>query len=301
MPAEIPDGAVVVARSIVNSSLWTMRPADRVVAITCITLCNRKPRKWFDGHKDVLIERGQFVRSREKLVEACKLPLQVVRTSIEHLERTDFLTRKSTRDYTLYTVPKYDHYQDLTKYSDSAVENLTQDSTRAQPQTTTTEETTPSIRTLKRGRPDGGTVGGVVVVQPGVWPDPLLAKPNFRIATTLLEGIQMKRSVASTLAMSRPLGLVLRVVQQARLQRNPGGWAKIALENDWWLPEATGDELREIIQLVTREVESANASLLTATGMVSQKLPRMPGESERDWLKRNMENLKSKPAKSRAR
>src|SRR5262249_5830761 len=123
MSAEIPDGAVLVARAILNSSLWTMRPQDRVVALTCIVLCNRRRKKWFDGVEDIVIERGQFVRSRKKIVEACNLPVQIVRTSLDHLEETDFLTRKLTRGYTLYTIPKYDHYQDVTKYSDSLFNN----------------------------------------------------------------------------------------------------------------------------------------------------------------------------------
>jgi len=134
--AEIPDGAVIVARAIVNSSLWRMRPEDRVVAVTCLAIANKKPKKWFDGEKQIRIERGQFVRSRNQMAQECGMPIQVVRTSIDHLEETGFLTRKLTKAYTLYTLPKYHHYQDLTKYSDYGVRKLTQDLTRLQPSKT---------------------------------------------------------------------------------------------------------------------------------------------------------------------
>jgi hypothetical protein len=121
MPAEIPDGAVIVARAIMNSSLWTMRAEDCKVAITCLVLANWKDRKWFDGQKEIMIRRGQFVRSREDFAKACGLSLQRTRTSVKHLENTGFLTRFSTKYYTVFTIPKYQHYQDLTKYSDSVM------------------------------------------------------------------------------------------------------------------------------------------------------------------------------------
>lgn len=126
MAAEIPEGAVVVARAILNSSLWTMRVQDRVVAMTCIALCNFKDRDWFDGQEWVTIKRGQFVRSRKNLATACNVSVQTLRTSLKRLEKErsggeiPFLTRKVTRRYTLYTLPKYEFYQDLKHYSDSA-------------------------------------------------------------------------------------------------------------------------------------------------------------------------------------
>ncbi len=119
MPAEIPDGAVIVARAIVNSSLWTMRPEDRVLAITCICKANWKPGRFFDGEKSTDIRRGQFVTSLKKLAKESGLSLKQTRTGLKHLEKCGFLARKSTHAWTLITIPKYDFYQDLNKYSDS--------------------------------------------------------------------------------------------------------------------------------------------------------------------------------------
>ena len=142
MGAEIPDGAVVVARAILNSSLWTMRIEDRVVALTCIAIANFRDAEWWDGNQKITIKRGQFVRSWQELAKACNLPLQVVRTSIKNLENNrdnqgvPFLTRKSTQRYTLYTMPKYDFYQDLRNYSDSV--NTTSNLTRQNSPSNTT-------------------------------------------------------------------------------------------------------------------------------------------------------------------
>lgn len=119
MPAEIPDGAVIVARAILNSSLWDMRPEDRVVAVTCIALCNYQAKDAWVGNSLAHLERGQFVRSWQKLARACNLSVKRTRTSIARLEKSEFLTRKRAGRYSVYTLPKYDFYQDLTNYSDS--------------------------------------------------------------------------------------------------------------------------------------------------------------------------------------
>lgn len=121
MPAEIPDGAVLVARALLNSSLWTMRPEDCKLALTCICLANWRPRKWWTGSAEIQIQRGQFVASWDRLSIASQLTVRTVRTSTQNLERVGFLTRSRTARFSVFTIPKYDHYQDLTKYSDSIV------------------------------------------------------------------------------------------------------------------------------------------------------------------------------------
>jgi hypothetical protein len=117
--AEIPDGAFLVARAIFNSSLWTMPDTDRILAITCIGIANWRPRKiWIDG-KEVEIKRGQFLRSLEQLREASRLSMKNVRTSLNHLISAQFMAREAAGVSFIYTVCKYDTYQDLTKYADS--------------------------------------------------------------------------------------------------------------------------------------------------------------------------------------
>lgn len=291
MPAEIPDGAVIVARAILNSSLWTMRIEDRIVALTCIMLCNRRRKKWFDGSRDIMIERGQFVRSREKLAEACNLPLQVVRTSLDHLKTSDFLTRTSTRDYTLYTLPKYHHYQDLTKYSDIVGENLTQELTRSQPQTTTPDTSPVPSEPSRRSR--GGTNGSAVVVVSDSWADPILSRPSFHFSLKLLEEVKMAKSVASAFASQKPVGLILRVVQQAKLQRQPGGWARIALESEWSLPEVDKDTLGKAIFSLKLNSEKSGSSRSRGSSVdsIRERFPRKSGESDDQWFRRASQAL----------
>lgn len=292
MSAEIPDGAVLVARGILNSSLWTMRPEDRIVAMTCIMLCNRRRKKWFDGDEDVTIERGQFVRSREKLAEACHLPLQVVRTSLDHLESSDFLTRRSTRWWTMYTLPKYQHYQDLTKYSD-IVDAKT--NPVANPSLTTNNNNKPyppsKSKTDRTDRKTLGREGFVVVVDQKTWADPVLSKPSYRLSLKLLDEIKMARGVANTFAIQKPVGFVLRVVSQAKFQRSPAGWARIAFENDWSLPEAPAEDVEKTIAIIKDALEYATSLTTRNADTIKEKFPKKPGETDDQWFKRASHEL----------
>ena len=147
MGAEIPDGAVIVARAVVNSSLWSMRPEDCKLAITCICMANWMDKKWFDGRQQITIARGQFVSSFKSLSKASQLSLQTVRTSVLHLKNSEFLTLKVTQRYTLFTLPKYEHYQDLTKYYNTDSNTRL---TRAQHEPNTNQR---RVRRERRGEP----------------------------------------------------------------------------------------------------------------------------------------------------
>lgn len=341
MSAEIPDGAVIVARAILNSSLWKMRPEDRVVAMTCLALCNKRPRKWFDGLQQITIDRGQFVRSREQMAKACEMSVQIVRTSIEHLEECEFLTRSLTRAYTLYTIPKYEHYQDLTKYSDSGVRKPTQDPTRSQPGKSAKSNPV-SGRPSERNHIDDQRVAGVLTncgeiptrenkktnhkqqQQAIKSPSESAAKPDRNgpkmadsavvvpekmglqalekiytgISSKLLESVEMAKSVAAGLASQKTVGQVLRAVQQARRQKKPGGWARMALEGDWTLPDPEGPELVEtlgLLKLAEEKRENFFRSELAKDGVSK----RLPGEDEGTWFRRVSDELKRRKESGR--
>lgn len=292
MAAEIPDGAVLVARAIVNSSLWTMRPEDCKVAITCISLSNSKPRKWFDGEKDIIIPRGSFVRSWGNFVKSCALPLQVVRTSVQHLVSTDFLTRYSTRGYTVFTLPKYEHYQDLTKYSDSVMSKTNMVSN--------TPLTTNNNNTEKNGPESLKTKttedGKIVVVVPEKSREGTLEKVAHQISMALLESVKMAPKVAGGLASQNTVGQVLRAVQQARLQKKPGGWARMALEGGWTLPPASDPELSEVAGRMEAWLDQQKKAFAPKNGHGGKMTitARLSGESEAEWFRRVNDDLRKR-------
>jgi len=137
------------------------------------------------------------------------------------------------------------------------------------------------------GTPEGDGRGVAVVVKTGRGdPDPILEKISFRISSELLTSIGVSDSCANSLAAAKPVGQILRAVQHARTQKRPGGWARMALESDWALPQASGDELREIIEKVKRDVDKANAYFVKKAPTGAKLPERRPGEDERAWMRR---------------
>lgn len=118
MAAEIPNGYVFVARDILKSPLWKRRAEDRVVALTSIVLANYQPAVWHNPrfNNDEELARGQFIRSFDSLAEQAGLSVKTVRTSVRRLEDLKFLTRKAKSYYSVFTIPKYDRYQDRDRY-----------------------------------------------------------------------------------------------------------------------------------------------------------------------------------------
>jgi hypothetical protein len=147
-----------------------------------------------------------------------------------------------------------------------------------------------SPSSLNGGTPEGTASGGVVVQSGGQRKtDPYLDKISFRISMRLLEEIKMSKAVATNFATGWTVGQVLAVVQQARLQKNPGGWAKSAFEKGWEIPDPSGKELDELIEILKGDVERLNVHFMTGGVLknASIKIPaREPGEDERDWVRR---------------
>lgn len=81
------------------------------VFIHCLLRANHEDGQWHG--KD--IKRGQFISSYGKIAQELKLGVQNVRTSINKLKLTGELTSKGTNKYTVFTVLKYDEYQETNK------------------------------------------------------------------------------------------------------------------------------------------------------------------------------------------
>lgn len=79
------------------------------VWITILLLANWQEREW----QGVVIPRGSFPTSYEKLAVASGLSVKQVRRAINNLEKTGEITRKTTNKYQIITVEKYDFYQNM--------------------------------------------------------------------------------------------------------------------------------------------------------------------------------------------
>jgi len=109
-------GFFFVSRLITNSSLWTMPPYCRVLAMTCLCLANWEAKKWFDGKAEVLIPRGSFVTSLSHLSEHARLSHSLIIKALKHLSATGFIKRRSTANWTLIEVVNYNVYQNPQNY-----------------------------------------------------------------------------------------------------------------------------------------------------------------------------------------
>lgn len=73
---------------------------------------------WRDGRfegKEIL--RGSFVSSYPRLAEECGLTVNEVRTALKHLISTGEITVKAHAKYTVFTVVKYNDYQEINSQS----------------------------------------------------------------------------------------------------------------------------------------------------------------------------------------
>ena len=69
---------------------------------------NHKEGKW----QGIDIKRGQFISSLGNISNATGISLQTIRTILKKLEKTNEIELKSTSQYTLVTICKYECYQD---------------------------------------------------------------------------------------------------------------------------------------------------------------------------------------------
>ena len=115
---EMPEGAILVARKILESSLWKMSAQDRVVGITCLLIANHTPGSMDVNGEAQHLERGQFFASWDRLAKACRLTVEQTQESVARLITSEFLVRDRLSP-AVFTIPNYNRYQDPQKYSDS--------------------------------------------------------------------------------------------------------------------------------------------------------------------------------------
>ena len=86
---------------------WYTDQNTKDVFIHCLLMANWKDKKW----KGTVIPRGSFITSIARLSSDLKLSEKKIRTAINHLKQSNDLAVKTTNQYSLITVVKYDVYQ----------------------------------------------------------------------------------------------------------------------------------------------------------------------------------------------
>lgn len=104
-------GWVSIHRKSLKSTVWK-NPIVWFVWSWCLMKANHDKCKFPFNGNDMEVLPGQFITGRKKaLSELPGVTSQMYRTAIEYLIRTERLTSKSTNQFTLITVNKWQEYQ----------------------------------------------------------------------------------------------------------------------------------------------------------------------------------------------
>lgn len=133
-------GWIQLHRKIMESETFErLNAIQKLIAIYILLNANHADNIWHDKYKkmSVVVKRGQLVLSRKTIVEDWfhNDPLvteQKVRTTLNKLCKLHFLTKTSTKLYTVITVVKYDDYQNT---NDEVNQDINQALTKHQPST----------------------------------------------------------------------------------------------------------------------------------------------------------------------
>ncbi|MBZ0184018.1 MAG: hypothetical protein K8F60_16290 [Melioribacteraceae bacterium] len=87
------------------------KPNYLAVWIYLLTSANHKEKEIIWNNEKVIIKRGQFIGSLQKLSNHFNLGLGTVSRIISYLEKENMIERKSTNKFTLFTIVNYDFYQ----------------------------------------------------------------------------------------------------------------------------------------------------------------------------------------------
>lgn len=80
---------------------------------------NHKNGKW----QGVDVKRGQFISSLGNISNATGLSVQVIRTNLKRLEKTNEIELKSTSQFTIVTICKYECYQEENEQANKPLTN----------------------------------------------------------------------------------------------------------------------------------------------------------------------------------
>ena len=151
-------GWVKLHRQIMKSDTFArLNAIQQIITIYIILNANHEDGVWYDKYKDieVPVKRGQLVTSRNKIANEWfkndkEITERKVRTTLERLERYGFLTKQSTKGYTLLNIVNYGVYQSR---ENENVQQVDQGPTKQRPsndQATTTNKNVKNDKNEKK-------------------------------------------------------------------------------------------------------------------------------------------------------
>lgn len=125
-------GFVKLSREILEWE-WYTQPTVSRVYFHLLLKANYEPKRW----RGISVGRGQLITSLAHLSTDLDLSVQQIRTALDKLEKSNYITRKSHNRFTLLTLVDYEESQGVQGEKVSVVTNKQQSNNN---QITTTKE-----------------------------------------------------------------------------------------------------------------------------------------------------------------
>ena len=120
------DNAYIYLRKKILKWEWFTDVNTAHFFIYCLLKANWESGSW----KGIKYERGQFIASLETIGRESGLSIQNTRTAIKHLISTQELTQSKVGKYRIFTVVKYDYYQQGNTISNNELTRIQQESNK---------------------------------------------------------------------------------------------------------------------------------------------------------------------------
>lgn len=155
MPIDPSRGFVAIPRGLTDWE-WYTEPNTARLYIHLLLTANWQAKQW----QGITIKPGQLVTSRASLAKQLKMSEQTIRTALEHLRATKYITSQAGPKYTIITINNYSDIirpnqeinQQVTSYQPATNQDLTKitkktrQSSSAAPSASTDDPTTTSLR-----------------------------------------------------------------------------------------------------------------------------------------------------------
>lgn len=106
------DGWIKLHRKLLDNPLWKDCNANqKVVMITILLRANHEPKKWVYKGKEYVADSGEFITSLSSLCSLTGLKINIVRNTLDKLEKYQFITKRTTNKNTLIKVVNWELYQ----------------------------------------------------------------------------------------------------------------------------------------------------------------------------------------------
>ena len=137
---------------------WYMDSNTKSLFIHCLLRANHKDNKW----RGKFVDAGSFITSYERLSAETGLSVRQVRTSLNRLKSTGELTHKTTSQFSIISIVKWEDYQGYEVKDDKQIDKLSDKRATSERQASdkraTTNKNDKNVKNDKNKNKDGKNV-----------------------------------------------------------------------------------------------------------------------------------------------